>query len=201
MKLNINLGVPTEALLKHPTACFNLSKAATRVSAALSFGEFYLKQTKGDVVVPRDLEHMSAALYSSSRSADELAFMLADDPELKKAVQAYSKSALRFNTQLRRNLPSVTAIKAKVVAKAKGEKLDVKPVTVAQMDTRTTDLRKQLAEIEKKVENLCTVDKPAAKIVTPTTMKGRAGMAGGNGAKKRPLYPRYFVASMGRSRR
>jgi len=191
MKLNIKLGVPTEALLKHPTACFNLSKAATRVSAALSFGEFYLKQSKG-VVTPRELEHMSASIWSSSKSAEDLAKFI-DDPELRKAVDDYAVAGRRFNNEIRKNLPSV--LKSSI----KKDKTPSKPLTVAQMTTRTVALRSKLADIEKKVESLCTVDKPAP---TPV-MKGRVGMGGGTTStpRKRPMYPRYFVASMGRSRR
>jgi hypothetical protein len=46
MKINLKLGVPTEALLKHPTACFRLSSALTRVQDALAFGQFYVRETK-----------------------------------------------------------------------------------------------------------------------------------------------------------
>lgn len=188
MKLNIKLGVPTEALLKHPTACFNLSKAATRVSAALSFGEFYLKQSKG-VVTPRELAHMSASIWSSSKSAEDLAKFI-DDPELRKAVDDYAVAGLRFNNEIRKNLPSV--LKSSI----KKDKTSSKPLTVQQMTARTAALRSKLADIEKKVESLCTVDKPAP------ALKGRVGMSGsGATPKKRPMYPRYFVASMGRSAR
>lgn len=193
MKLNIKLGVPTEALLKHPTACFRLSKALTRVSDALSFGEFYIKQAKGGVITPKDLEHMSASIWTSGRSAEDLA-KLVDDADIQQAVMAYSAEAKRFNNAIRSNLP---AVKAKAKAK------EPKPVTVTTLTKRTTDLRKKLGEIEAKVEGLCTVDKPAVANVTPT-LQGRVTMAGaGRSAtpKKRPLYPRYFVASMGRSRR
>lgn len=187
MKLNIKLGVPTEALLKHPTTCFNLSKATTRVSAALSFGEFYLKQSKG-VVTPRELEHMSASIWSSSKSAEDLAKFI-DDPELRKAVDDYAVAGRRFNNEIRKNLPSVQKTSITKEKKAK-------PLTVAQMTARTVALRSKLADIEKKVESLCTVDKPAP------ALKGRVGMSGsGATPKKRPMYPRYFVASMGRSRR
>ena len=192
MKLNIKLGVPTEALLKHPTACFNLSKAATRVSAALSFGEFYLKQSKG-VVTPRELEHMSASIWSSSKSAEDLAKFI-DDPELRKAVDDYAVAGRRFNNELRKNLPSIQKLKTSITK----DKTASKPLTVAQMTARTAALRSKLADIEKKVESLCTVDKLAPAPV----MKGRVGMGGsGITPRKRPMYPRYFVAAMGRSRR
>lgn len=198
MKLSINLGVPTKALLKHPTVCFRLSKAMTRVSDALVFGEFYLKQTKGPVIAPRDLEHMSASIFSSSKSAEGLA-LLVDDPDLRKAISAYSAHAQRLNTAIRSNLPSIKTLKAK----AKGQKVKAEPITASFLSIRTAALRSKLSEIEKKVESLCTVEKPAAASnVTATAMKDRAGMSGsGTSPKKRPMYPRYFVASMGRSRR
>lgn len=197
MKLKINLGVPTEALLKHPTACFNLSKAMTRVSDALSFGAFYLAQSKGDVMTPKELEHMSASIWTSGKSAEDLG-KLVDDPDIRKAVEAYRKEAVRLNTAIRSNIPSVKALKAK----AKGEKVQVTPVTVTSLVIKTTALRSKLSVIEKKVESLCTVDKPAAPSISAPAMKGRAGMSGsGTTHRKRPMYPRYFVASMGRSRR
>jgi ribosomal protein L7/L12 len=233
MKLSINLGVPTEALLKHPTVCFRLSRAMTRVSDALVFGEFYLKQTKGPVIAPRDLEHMSASIFSSSKSAEGLA-LLVDDPDLRKAISAYSVNAQRLNTAIRSNLPSIKTLKAK----AKGQKVKAEPITASFLSIRTAALRSKLSEIEKKVEDLCTVrskvemitrhrtktgaglkeakdaieqlkdygplpEASTTNVSAPaTTSVGRVRMSGsGVTPKKRPMYPRYFVASMGRSRR
>lgn len=193
MKLNIKLGVSTEALLKHPTACFGLSKAVTRVSASLSFGEFYLKNTKGNVITPRDLEHVSASIWTSSKSAEDLE-KLVDDPELRKAITAYSADARRLNNAIRSSLPSAKAL----IAKAKGKQVEPKAVTVPVLKSRTMALRSKLAEIEKKVENLCTVE---IKLAPLPSLKGRFSTSGTSAPRKRPMYPRYFVASMGRSRR
>lgn len=200
MKMNLRLGVPTEALLKHPTACFRLSKAATRVSASLSFSEHYFKNLNASPLQPRDLEHISASIYTSSRSADELA-KLVEDQDLKKEIEAYSKDAARLNKQIRSNLP-------KEKSKAKAQNREVKPVTLTSLENRALSLRKKLTEIEKKVEDLCTVnsapapagDKPRYSPPGASSMQGRVSMSG-IVHKKKPMYPRYFVASMGRSRR
>jgi hypothetical protein len=137
---------------------------------------------------------MSASIWSSSKSAEDLAKFI-DDPDLRKAVDDYAVAGRRFNNELRKNLPSIQKLKKSITK----DKTASKPLTVAQMTTRTVALRSKLADIEKKVESLCTVDKPAQAPV----MKGRVGMGGGTTStpKKRPMYPRYFVASMGRSSR
>jgi hypothetical protein len=200
MKLNLKLGVPTEALLKSPTTCFRLSKAATRISAALSFSEFYVNQAQASnspFFTKRDIEHISAGFWQSSKSADDLA-VLVDDQELRKDIQVYSKAAARLNSKIRG-----------VLKTAKNDKSKPKPVTlhVSQVINSAKDLRKKALEIEKKVENLCTVDAPTAPapVPAPTSIsgRGRVMMAGSGGIihKKKPMYPRYFVASMGRSRR
>lgn len=203
MKLNINLGVPTADLLKSPTACFRLSKALTRVSDALSFGEHYLKAAKQGVPLEkRDFEHISASIHTSGRSAEDLANLI-DDPGLRLMVAQYSAEAKRFNAAIRKALPAKT--KAQKVLKEVFTKGPVKPLTSAQIAKKTENLRAKIVEIDKQVESLCTIDKP-----TPPTapapapaMKGRYGMGAGapHAPKKRPMYPRYFVASMGRSRR
>jgi hypothetical protein len=194
MKMNLRLGVPTEALLKHPTACFRLSKAATRVSTALSFSEHYFKNLGASPLQRRDLEHISASIYTSGRSAEELA-KLVEDQSLKKEIEAYSRAAARFNQQIRSNLPK---------AKAKATK-EAKPITMTSLVDRAQFLRNKLVQIEKKVEDLCTVNPAANEKPRPTpagssTMHGRVSMSGII-HKKKPMYPRYFVASMGRSRR
>lgn len=194
MKMNVRLGVSTEALLKHPTACFRLSKAATRVSDALSFGEFYLANSKGGgVLLPRDLHHISAAFHTSGKSAEDLA-ILVDDPELRKEIQDYSKHAIRINNQVRRGMPNL---------KSKVEKKGLKSITMSEMITKTSDLRKKALEIGKKVEDLCTVTAPAVSEKPKPAVSGAHGRVSMSGTtnKKRPMYPRYFVASMGRSRR
>lgn len=195
MKMNLRLGVSREALLKHPTACFRLSKAATRVSDALSFSMFYLVNSNGrGVLLPRDLHHISAGIHTTSKSADDLA-LLVDDPMLRKEIQDYSKQATRINNQIRRGIPDF---------KNKVEKKKAKAITLSEMLTKTKDLGKKAREIELKVEDLCTVTAPAViekpKTLVSGAMHGRAGMSGVV-HKKRPMYPRYFVASMGRSRR
>jgi len=191
MKMNLRLGVPTEALLKHPTACFRLSKAFTRVSDALSFSEYYLKNAKG-FLRPQDLEHISASIHTSGRSAEDLA-KLVDDPELRNEIHAYARRATRINTAVRKAIPKPK--------KTPGEKAAKAP-PLADMINRTAELREKLKIIDKKVEDLCTVTPipPAPKAAAPTTAPVRAGMSGVIHRKK-PMYPRYFVASMGRSRR
>lgn len=197
MKLNLKLGVPTEALLKHPTTCFRLSKAATRISDALSFSEFYVTQAEAahaPFLSKRDVEHISAGIWQSSKSANDLA-VLVDDQELRKDIQTYAKAAARINTTIRGVLKT-----AKKDDKSK-------PVTlhVSQVINKAKDLRKRVIDIEKKVENLCTVDAPTVTTPAPISIsgRGRVMMAGSGGIihKKKPMYPRYFVASMGRSRR
>jgi len=194
MKLNMRLGVPSEALLKHPTACFRLSKAATRVSDALSFGEYYLFNHKGDLR-PKDLQHMSASIHTSARSAEDLA-KLVDDAELRKEIEAYTHRAERINASIRKALPS---------PKFREKKPKAPPL--AEMISRAKELREKFKAIDKKVEDLCTVTKPPpAPAPTPTPVGSstvrspRVGMSGVV-HKKKPLYPRYFVASMGRARR
>jgi hypothetical protein len=196
MKLNLNLGVSTEALLKHPTTCFRLSKAATRISDALSFSEFYVQQaeaSKAPFFSKRDIEHISAGFWQSSKSANDLA-VLVDDQELRKDIQVYAKAAARINSTIREVLKTAK----------KADKSKSKPVTlhVSQVVNKAKDLRKKAEEIGKKVENLCTVDAPT--VPAPSISgRGRVMMAGSGGIihKKKPMYPRYFVASMGRSRR
>lgn len=201
MKLNLKLGVPTAELLKSPTACFRLSKAATRISDALSFSEFYVQQAeaaKTPFFTKRDIEHISAGFWQSSKSANDLA-MLVEDQELRKDVQVYAKAASRVNTMIREVL--------KTAKKNEKSKEKPKPVTlhVSQVVNKAKDLRKKALEIEKKVENLCTIDAPPAAPppVPSISGRGRVMMAGSGGIihKKKPMYPRYFVASMGRSRR
>lgn len=202
MKLNMKLGVPTEALLRHPTACFRLSKAATRVSNALAFTEFYVNNREsGYKLLPRDLEHMAVSMSTTSKSADDLA-VLVDDPTLRKQILAYSKDAMKIKNLLQRNLP-----KAKEKAKAQN-KPEAKAVNVQSLIKKTIDLREKFKLIEGQVESLCTVDGPKVEskpVYSPpgsSTMQGRVRMAGTNIIhRKRPMYPRYFVASMGRSRR
>lgn len=196
MKLNIRLGVPTADLLKSPTTCFRLSKAMSRVSDALAFGEHYIKESKRDFPLQnRDLQHMSASIWTSSRSAEDLANLI-EDPSLRGMVTGYAAAARRFNTAIRAALPEaktkVKAVKKDVVKKAK-------PMTEAEIAKKTADLRSKVNEIQTKVESLCTIDAPAPA----PAMKGRYGMgsSGTSTPKKRPMYPRYFVASMGRSRR
>lgn len=192
MKIVTNLGVAKESQLKHPTACFRLSQWVTRVSDALAFGEFYSKNVKG-VLKAQDLEHVSASMYTSGNSAKMLATLVGDG-ELKNAVEAYSKAALSFNSSLRNRIPNVAA-------KAKAKPL--KPISANLLKKKTQDLRSELAAIEKKVESLCTVNQPARAVKSPSrpvaskAMHGRVTMAG---PIKKPIYPRYFVASMGRSR-
>jgi hypothetical protein len=194
MKMNVRLGVPTEAMLKHPTACFRLSKAAAHISNSLSFGEFYLVNTKGGALAPRDLEHLSASIYTTSKSANDLA-LLVDDPELRKDIQAYSRQAAKINKLVRATLPE----------KKGGPVKAGKAPTLKEMLDKTKVLREKLKEIDKKVEDLCvvkpgSVSAPTAAPKAPEWIQSRIGMAG-NTHKKRPMYPRYFVASMGRSRR
>lgn len=202
MKMNIRLGVPTADLLKSPTTCFRLSKAMSRVSDALAFGEHYITESKGIPIQSRDIQHMSASIWTSSRSAEDLANLI-DDAELRLMVAQYAVDARRFNTVLRKALP---AVKSKIKG-AKPVKKPEKPMTEAQIAKKTADLRAKVNQIANKVESLCTIDKPAApekaKYVPPgSSLQGRAGMSGsGSAPKKRPMYPRYFVASMGRSRR
>lgn len=198
MKLNLKLGVPTEALLKHPTTCFRLSKAATRISDALSFSEFYVQQAeaaKMPFFTKRDIEHISAGFWQSSKSANDLS-MLVDDQELRKDIQVYSKAAARVNNMIREVLKTAK----------KGEKSKPVNMHVSQVINKAKDLRKKAHEIEKKVENLCIVDAAPMSVPTPSPSisgRGRVMMAGSGGIihKKKPMYPRYFVASMGRSRR
>lgn len=173
MKITTKLGVATEAELRHPTSCFTLSKALTRLSDALAFGEFYLREAKG--LNPRDFEHMSAAVYTSGRAADDLA-SLVDKEALRTRIKRYSAEAQRFNQDLR--------------AQIKGKKTK-KPLDLEKVKSKTEKLRKDVAEIEKEVESLCKVDKPN---VAPQAMKGGLGSP----VRKRPIYPRYVVASMGR---
>ena len=173
MKITTKLGVATEAELRHPTSCFNLSKALTRISDALAFGEFYLREAKS--LNPRDYEHMSASVYTSGRAADDLA-SLVDTETLRTRIKRYAAQAARFNADLRQVI--------------KGKK---KLLETSQVKAKTEKLRKEISEIEKEVESLCKIDKPAASIA-PTAMKGGLG----NAVRKRPIYPRYVVASMGR---
>src|SRR4029077_2508501 len=154
MKLNLKLGVPTADLLKSPTACFRLSKAATRISDALSFSEFYVQQAEAShspFFSKRDIEHISAGFWQSSKSANDLA-VLVDDQGLRKDIQIYAKAAARINTMIRGVLKTAK----------KDEKTKQKPVTlhVSQVVNKAKDLRKKALEIEKKVENLCTIDAP-----------------------------------------
>lgn len=213
MKLNIKLGVPTADLLKSPPACFRLSKAMTRVSDALSFALHYVKASGRLPLENRDFEHISAAISTSGRSAEDLALLL-DDAALRGMVTSYVNSARRFNATLRQTLPVPNKAKTKsVISKSKGKsdqrpEKPSKPMTVSEVAKKTEDLRSKLVEIDKKVESLCTIDSPAptpppitVAPPTPPSMRGRFGMGGGGTPKKRPLYPRYFVASMGRSRR
>lgn len=187
MKMNLKLGVPTEAMLKHPTACFRLSNAVTRVQDALAFGLFYVRETKTPSFLPRDLEHISASVHSTGGAARMLA-MLIDDKDLRDEVSAYNSTADRFNKRIREGL--------KKDAKAMPSK--------ASIEKGLKNLSEKLSEIYEKVEDLCTVKPlPAPPPVANPALKGprpRIGMAGG-APKKRPIYPRYFVASMGRSRR
>lgn len=183
MKITTNLGVSTEKALKHPTVCFRLSKMMTRVSDALTFGEFYLRETKG-ALNPQDLHRISASFFSSAKQAKDLA-LLVDNRELKKAIDAYSKSAVRANNTIRPHLDA--------------KKKTLKAPSAQSLKLTAQTLRQNLSSIEKKVESLCTVEKPAAltKLPSPSAMQGRVTMAG---SFKKPIYPRYFVASMGRSR-
>ncbi len=186
MKMNLRLGVPTEALLKHPTACFRLSKAFTRVSDALSFSEYYLGHTKGDLR-PQDLQHISASIHTSGKSAADLA-LLVDDPELRKEIQQYSNRAIRINAAIRKGIPTP-------------KNKSPKGPPLVEMINRAKELREKLKVIDKKVEDLCTVNPPPAPYKpAATAAPARAGMSGVV-HRKRPMYPRYFVASMGRSRR
>lgn len=201
MKLNLKLGVPTADLLKSPTACFRLSKAATRISDALSFSEFYVQQAEAShtpFFTKRDIEHISAGFWQSSKSANDLA-VLVDDQGLRKDIQIYAKAAARINSMIRGVLQT---------AKKNEKEKSKKPVTlhVSQVVNKAKDLRKKALEIEKKVENLCTIDAPTPPPPVPAPSisgRGRVMMAGSGGIvhKKKPMYPRYFVASMGRSRR
>lgn len=198
MKLNLKLGVPTAEMLKSPTACFRLSKAATRISDALSFSEFYVQQaeaSKTPFFTKRDIEHISAGFWQSSKSANDLA-VLVDDQGLRKDIQVYAKAASRVNSMIREVLKTAK----------KNEKSKAKPVTlhVSQVVNKAKELRKKALEIEKKVENLCTIDAPPAAPPPVPSMSARRVMMAGSGGivhKKKPMYPRYFVASMGRSRR
>lgn len=177
MKIRTTLGALKASDFKHPTVCFRLSKAMSRVSEALTFGESYLKGSKG-ALSPKDLHVISTSFFSSGKQAKELA-LLVDGKDLKQAVEAYSKSAVRANN-------SVRALKAPSVKDMKG---------------RMGTLRKNLSSIEKKVESLCTIEKPSSMSGRPSpapVSPVRVTMAG---SFKKPIYPRYFVASMGRSRR
>lgn len=180
MKMNLNLGVSGEALLKHPTACFRLSKAVTRVSDALGFGEFYLNQTKGKFLLPRDLDHVSTSINSSAKGAGMLADLV-EDRGLKEEIQRYARRAAKVNSAIRDEIRS---------AKSESEPSQV---PVNELKKTAQELRSMLGDLEAKVEDLCTVA-PAP------TRPLKVSMAGG-AAKKRPIYPRYFVASMGRTRR
>lgn len=172
MKITTKLGVATEAELRHPTSCFRLSKAVTRLSDALSFGEFYLREVK--TLAPRDFEHMSASIYTSGRAADDLA-ALVDTETLRTRIKRYAAEAARFNAALR-----------EVIKKKKS-------LETSKIKSKTEKLRKEIAEIEKEVESLCKVEKPVAN-VTPPALKGRLGSP----IRKTRIYPRYLVASMGR---
>lgn len=201
MKMNLKLGVPTEALLKHPTACFNLSRAMTRVGDALAFGEFYIKETKTKFLLPRELEHVSASIHTSANAAKLLATLIGDG-DLKKEIGAYASGADRLNSKIREGLKSTQKALKKTTPKAQ---IDTsKMMEVDQVKKGAERLRKKLATIENSVEDLCKVTPMAGSPVADHSLRGsqprRAGMAGGP-PRKRPIYPRYFVASMGRSRR
>lgn len=196
--MNLKLGVPTEALLKHPTACFGLSKAMTRVSDSLAFGEFYINNTKTKFLLPRELDHLSASIHTSENSAKLLATLI-DDAGLKKEIQSYANTAARFNSTIREKMKSTQ--KALEKKPAKGNVDTSEMIGVDELKKGAERLRKKLAVIESNVEDLCTVQ--AAPQPPPSSLRGfrpRVGMAG-SAPKKRPIYPRYFVASMGRSRR
>jgi hypothetical protein len=114
--------------------------------------------------------------------------MLIDDKDLRDEVSAYNLAADRFNKRIREGL--------------KGAAKDVKAPSKATIEKGINNLSKKLTAINEKVEDLCTVRPTNAITTPPPALKGfrRAGMAGSS-PKKRPIYPRYFVASMGRSRR
>lgn len=190
MKMNVKLGVPTEAMLKHPTVCFRLSNALTRVQDALAFGLFYIRETKTPSFLPRDLEHISASVHSTGGAARVLALMI-DDKALRDEISAYNSTADRFNKKIREGLKAAQKDPKAAPSKTMVEK-------------GLNSLTKKLSEIYKKVEDLCTVNPVAAPPpVTENALKAvrpRVGMAG-SAPRKRPIYPRYFVASMGKTRR
>lgn len=211
MKMKVNLGVSAEAMLKHPTTCFRLSQHLTRVSDALTFGKFYVNNTKTSAFLPRDLDHISASVHGSGGMA-RLLGMMVEDPELKKEIESYRAAAERFNSRIRESM--------------KAAQKDIKAgLSKAEVEKGLDRLGNKLSSIEEKVEDLCTVNSKvdmkkakdaveqvknnASEASTPRppvdyAIKGRwprSGMAGSGTPKKRPIYPRYFVASMGRSRR
>lgn len=180
MKVVTKLGVATEAELRHPTTCFLLSKAVTRLSNALAFGEYYLNQSRGKLKA-RDFEHMSTSIFSSKTGAENLS-VLVEDKILKEDLKRYIREAKRVNEDLKK------AMDGKVLT-----------INLSNIKESTKKLRSRIAKIEKKVENLCTVEKPITPLapVSIKTLQGRLGSP----IRKRPIYPRYFVASMGRSLR
>lgn len=188
MKIQANLGVLQAKDLKHPTTCFRLSKSLTQISDGLAFGEFYSVPAK-TAFNEKDLKHISAGIYTSANAATQLAHLV-DDPEIKKTVEAYSRAAHRFNQSV-------------LWPMIKGKK--PKSFTPASLKKTTSRLRSDLAGIEKKVENLCTVEKPALGS-KKMLMKSRAFVGapratmGSISSNRKPIYPRYSVASMGRSK-
>lgn len=188
MKITANLGVLREKDLKHPTTCFRLSKSLTQISDALAFGEFYTVPAK-TALNEKDLKHVSAGIYTSANAATQLAHLI-DDKAIKKDIEAYSRSAHRFNETVLRPI-------------IKGKRS--KPITPQDLKKTTIRLRVDLANIEKKVENLCTVEKKAPPIITKKVSVGsRVGSSFSRATMgintKKPIYPRYYVASMGRSK-
>lgn len=188
MKIKANLGVLREKDLKHPTTCFRLSKSLTQISDALAFGEFYTVPSKA-AFNEKDLKHISAGIYTSGNAATQLAHLV-EDQQIKKDIEAYSRSAHRFNETVLRPI-------------LKGKK--GKSITPEALKKTTHRLRMDLAEIEKKVENLCTVEKKAPIITKKVSVGSRVNptfprATMGSISVRKPIYPRYSVASMGRSR-
>lgn len=184
MRIHANLGVLKAKDLKSPTTCFRLSKSLTHISDALAFGEFYAHHLKA--FNTQDIGHISAGVYTSANAATQLASLL-DNGDLKNAVESYSRSAHRFNENV---------LRPQIKNKAK------QSLTPEKLKKTTMRLREDFRNIEKKVENLCTIEKKGPKkavIVTKQSM-GVSRATLGVTTPKKPIYPRYFVASMGRSK-
>jgi hypothetical protein len=147
--MKLKLGVLDAKDLLDSTSCLKVGRHATLVDAGLSFSEYYMRpEVAKKGVQSKEIEHVSAGVFSSARAAKLLSGLL--PPDARAEAEQYEKRALTFNKSIRE--------------KWLGEKAP-QPTEkeVASMRRSIASLRTMADKLSKQADYLCTTGTPKPK--------------------------------------